>query len=101
MHDVLNDKALYLPFNLKLHNRPSRRGNLQSEIPRVKHKVRKKSAQYRGPVIWKFIHRLVNFNANIQNDSLKNILSRPSRNINSFSFETPMIATKDRDFVYF
>ena len=33
MHDVLNGKALYLPFNLRLGNRSSRRGGLQFEIP--------------------------------------------------------------------
>ena len=64
MHDVLNDKALYHPFNLRLKNRPSRRGDLQIETPRVKlkYKVGKESAQYRGPVIWNLINRLVNFN---------------------------------------
>ena len=101
MHDVLNDKILYAPFNLRLGNRPSRTGGLQVEIPRVNYKVGKESAQYRGPVIWNFIARLTNFNVNIQKDSFKNILRRLSQNINSFSFEAPMIAMKDRDFVYF
>ena len=58
MHDVLNGKALNLPFNLRLNDRPSRRGGLKFEIPRVKYKVGKESAQYRGPVIWNFINRL-------------------------------------------
>ena len=101
MHDVLNDKILYPPFNLRLGNRPSRTGGLQVEIPRVNYKVGKESAQYRGPVIWNFIARLANFNVNIQKDSFKNILRRLSQNINSFLFEAPMIAMKDRDFVYF
>ena len=61
MHDVLNDKILYGPFNLRLDNRPSRTGELQVEIPRVNYKVGKESAQYRGPVIWNFIARLANF----------------------------------------
>ena len=61
----------------------------------------RESSEYRGPVIWNFIARLANFNANIQKDSFKNILRRFSQNINSFSFEAPMIAMKDRDFVYF
>ena len=101
MH-VLNDKILYAPFNLRVGNRPSRTGGLQVEIPRVNYKVGKESAQYRGPVIWNFIARLANFNANIQKYSFKNILRRFSQNIiNSFSFEAPMIAMKDRDFVYF
>ena len=100
MHDILH-KVLYPPFDLKLDNRPSRRGGLQIEIPRVNYYVGKESAQYRGPVIWNFITRLVNFNANVQKDSFKNILRRLSQNINSFSFEAPMIAMKDRDFVYF
>ena len=39
MHDILSDKVLYPPFNLKLVNRPSRRGGLQIEIPRVEYKV--------------------------------------------------------------
>ena len=38
MHDVLNDKMLYAPFNLRLGNRPSRTG-LQVEIPQVNYKV--------------------------------------------------------------
>ena len=101
MHDILNGKVLYPPFDLKLDNRPSRRGGLQIEIPRVKYYVGKESAQYRGPVIWNFITRLVNLNANVQKDSFKKILHRPSQNINSFSFEAPMIAMKDWDFVYF
>ena len=37
MHDILNGKVLYPPFDLKLDNRPSRRGELQIEIPRVKY----------------------------------------------------------------
>ena len=73
---------------------------LQFEIPRVKYKVGKESAQYGGPVIWNFIDRFTNFNANVQNDSFTNILRRLSRNINSFSFEVPITAMKDRNFVY-
>ena len=84
-----------------LRDRPSRTGGLQVKIPRVNYKVGKESAQYRGPVIWNFIARLANFNVNIQKDSFKNILRRLSQNINSFLFEAPMIAMKDRDFVYF
>ena len=87
MHDFLNDKVLYPHFNLRLNNRPSRKGGLQFEIPMVKYKVGKESAQYRGQVIWNF--------------SLKSILRRLSKNINSFSFEAPMIAMKDRNVVYF
>ena len=87
MHDVLNDKALYHHFNLRLNNRPSRKGGLKFEIPKVKYEVGKESPQYRGQVIWNF--------------SLKSILRRLSKNINSFSFEAPMIAMKDRNVVYF
>ena len=101
MHDVLNDKALYPPFNLRLNDRPSRRGCLQFEIPRVKYKVGKESVQYRGPVIWNFVNRFINFNANVQKDSFKNIFRRASQNTISFSFEAPTIAMKDRNFVYF
>jgi len=101
MHDILNDKTLHLPFNLRLGNRPSRTGGLQVKIPRVNYKVGKESAQNRGSGIWNFIARLANFNVNIQKDSFKNILRRLSQNINSFLFEAPMIAMKDRDFVYF
>ena len=100
MHVVLNNKALYPPFNLRLNNRPSRRGGLHFEIPRVKYKVGKESAQCRGPVIWNFVNRFINFNANVQKDSFKNILRRLSQNINGFSFKAPMIAMKDRNFVY-
>ena len=53
--------------------RPSRRGGLQFEVPRVKHKLGKESVQYRGPVIRNFINRLVNFNANIQKHSFNKI----------------------------
>ena len=86
---------------MKLGNRTSQRGGLQIEIPRVMYKVGKESAQYRGPVIWNFITRLVNFNENVPKDSLKNILHRLSQNINSFLFEAPIIAMKAQDFVYF
>ena len=75
MHDISYDKVLYPPFNLKLVNRPSRRGGLQIEIPRVEYKVGKESAQYRGPVIWNFITGLVNFNAIVQKGSFKITLS--------------------------
>ena len=61
---------------MKLGNRTSHWGGLQIEIPRVIYKVGKESAQYRGPVIWNFITRLVNFNANVPKDSLKNILHK-------------------------
>ena len=44
MHDILYDKVLYPPFSLKLVNRPSRRGGLQIEIPRVEYEVGKESA---------------------------------------------------------
>ena len=61
MHDILNDKlSLISPFNLKLGNGPSCRGGLQFETPGVKYSVGKESAQYRRPVIWNFITRLVN-----------------------------------------
>ena len=52
MHDIL--KVLKTPFNLKIGSRPSRSCGLQIEIPRVKFKVGKESAQYRGQVIWNF-----------------------------------------------
>ena len=80
---------------MKLVNRPSRREGLQIEIPWMEYKVGKESAQYRDPVIWNFITRLVNFIANVKKDSFKNILRRLSQNINRFSFEAPMIARKD------
>ena len=96
-------KPYILPplFNLRLNNRPSRRVGLQFEITKVKYKVGKESVQYRRPVIWNFVNRFINFNANVLKDSFKNILRRLSQNINSFSFEAPMIALKDRNFVYF
>ena len=37
MRDILNGKVLYPPVDLKLDNRPSRRGGSQIEIPRVKY----------------------------------------------------------------
>ena len=80
MHDILN-KVLYPPFDLKLDNRPSRRGGLQIEIPRVKYYVGKESAQYRGPVIWNFITRLVNLNANVQKDSFKKFYIGPRKTL--------------------
>ena len=95
IHDILYDKVLYPPFNLKLVNRPSRREGLQIEIPWMDNKVGKESAQYRDPVIWNFITRLVNFIANVKKDSFKNILRRLSQNVNRFSFEAPMIARND------
>ena len=61
MHDVLSDKAPFLPLNLRLNNRPSRRGRLQYKIPRVKYKVGNESAQYRGSVIPNFTNRLIEF----------------------------------------
>ena len=60
------------------------------KTPRVKYKVGKESAQYRGPVIWNFINRFINFNANVQKEFQK-FLRRLSQNINSFSFKAPMM----------
>ena len=57
---------------------PSRSCGLQFEIHRVKHKVGKEPVQYRGPVIWNFINRLVNFKVHIQKESFKNIIRRLS-----------------------
>ena len=54
MHDILNGEVLKTAFNLRIDSRPSHRCGLQIEIPRVKFKVGKESAQYRGQVIWNF-----------------------------------------------
>ena len=71
MHDILRNEILNPPFNLRIHNRPSRRGGLQIEIPRVKFKVGKESVQYRGLVIWNYINMMVSFNVNVQKTSVK------------------------------
>ena len=54
MDDIFNDEVLNPPLNLRIDNRPSRRCGLQIEIPRLKSKVGKESAQYRSQVIWNF-----------------------------------------------
>ena len=54
----------------------------------VKYKLGKESVRYRGPVIWNFVNRFMNFNARIQKDSFKNILHRVSQNTHD-SYERP------------
>lgn len=71
MHDILSNEILNPPFNLRIQNRPSRKGGLHIEMPRVKFKVGKESVQYRGPIIWNYINMMVSFNVNLQKTSVK------------------------------
>ena len=49
------------------------------------YEVGKDSVQYRGPIIWNFLNRIVRF----------------SKDTNEFSCEAPMIAKKSDDFIFF
>ena len=65
MHDVFQDKvsnSIKSLFKEKMQRRSSRRGN-QVETPGVMHEVGTESVQYRGPVIWNFLNRIVNLNS--------------------------------------
>ena len=39
------------------------KGEKEVEIPGVMHEVGKESVQYRGPVIWNFLNRIVNLSS--------------------------------------
>ena len=87
-------------FKAETNVRSSRRRN-QMEIPRVKLEVGKDTTQYRGPVIWNFLNRKINLDSSISKDSFKQIIRKFSKDINNFTFKTPMIVKKDDNFLYF
>ena len=96
-HNVPDDLASL--FTLKSGSRSSRRGS-QFVISCVKYEIGKQSIQYRGPTIWTFLNRLININETISKDIFKQILRRFSKDINNFSFRTPMLVNKHNDYVY-
>ena len=71
------------------------------EIPRVKYEVGKETLQYRGPVIWNFLNRVINVESSVSKDSFKQIIRKFSKDINNFTFKAPMIVKKDDNFIYF
>jgi hypothetical protein len=103
MHDVLHDKvpdSMKSFFKVKTHTRSSRSDN-QVEIPRIKYDIGKETVQYRDPVIWNFLNRIVKLKLNISKDNFKQVLRRLSKDINDFSFKAPMVAKKDNNYVFF
>ena len=59
------------------------------------------SLQYRGPVIWNFLKRLVKVPENY--NSYKQMLKKHTRDIAGYSFskEATLITAKKDDFIYF
>ena len=86
-------------FNVKTQTTLSRNG-IQFMIPGPLYKIGKETVQYRGPVIWNLLNRIVKFNQSINKDSFKQMLRRFSKDIN-FSFKAPTIAHKDLMYIYF
>ena len=73
----------------------------QFDIIRFNSDTGRNTLQYRGPVIWNFLNRLVTVPESFF--SFKQILRKHSRDINSFSFNkgVSLIATRKDDFIYF
>ena len=87
-------------FSKRKISRSSRIQN-QFDIIRFKSDTGRNTLQYRGPVIWNFLDRLVTVPERFC--SFKQIFRKHSRDIITFSFNkgVPLIATKEDDFVYF
>ena len=88
-------------FSKRKISRSSRIQN-QFDIIRFNSDTGRNTLQYRGPVIWNFLNRLVTVPERFF--SFKHILRKHSRDINTFSLNkgaSLIIATKKDDFVYF
>ena len=87
-------------FSKNATSRSSRFPN-QFNIIRFKSDTGRNTLQYRGPVIWNFLNRLVKVPENFY--SYKQILKKHVKDIAGFSFskEATLITAKKDDFIYF
>ena len=87
-------------FSKRATSRSSRVPN-QFNIIRFKSETGRNTLQYRGPVIWNFINRLVKVSENFY--SFKQILCKHAKIIDNFSFDKgiTVVTKKKDDFVYF
>ena len=75
--------------------------NSTQSIIRFKSETGRNTLQYRGPVIWNFVNRLVKVPDNSY--SFKQILRKHVKIIDNFSFGkgATVVANKKDDFIYF
>ena len=87
-------------FSKRVTSRSSRVPN-QFNIIRFKSETGRNTLQYRGPVIWNFVNRLVEVPDNSY--SFKQILRKHVKIIDNFSFDkgATVVANKKDDFIYF
>ena len=87
-------------FSKRVTSRSSRVPN-QFNIIRFKSEIGRNTLQYRGPVIWNFVNRLVKVPDNSY--SFKQILRKHVKIIDNFSFDkgATVVANKKDDFIYF
>ena len=87
-------------FSKRVTSRSSRAPN-QFNIIRFKSETGRNTLQYRGPVIWNFVNRLVKVPDNSY--SFKQILRKYVKIIDNFSFGkgATVVANKKDDFIYF
>ena len=87
-------------FSKRVTSRSSRAPN-QLNIIRFKSETGRNTLQYRGPVIWNFVNRLVKVPDNSY--SFKQILRKHVKIIDNFSFGkgATVVANKKDDFIYF
>ena len=87
-------------FSKRVTSRSSRVPN-QFNIIRFKSETGRNTLQYRGPVIWNFVNRLVEVPDNSY--SFKQILRKHVKILDNFSFDkgATVVANKKDDFIYF
>ena len=103
MHKVYFETSCQSICNLFFLRKISRSSRTQNkfDIIRFNSDTGRNTLQYRGPVIWNFLNRLVTVPERFC--SFKRILRKYSRDINTFSFNkgVSLIAAKKEGFVYF
>ena len=100
MYFETSNQSICVLFSKKSTSRSSRFPN-QFNIIRFKSDTGRNTLQYRGPVIWTFLNRLVKVPTNFY--SYKQILKKHAKDIAGFSFSkgATLITAKKDDFIYF
>ena len=103
MHKVYFETSCQSICNLFSKRKISRLSRIQNQFDIITFNsdTGRNTLQYRGPVIWNFLNRLLTVPERFR--SFKQILRKHSRDINTFSFNkgVSLIAMKKDDFVYF
>ena len=88
MHKVYFDSLSFLPeelFSKKVFSKSLRAVN-EMVVSRPRSELGRHSLWYRGPVIWKFLNKIINV---------------PDLEAFPFNKETSVITMKSKDFIYF